>query len=63
METLEDIWESLAKPKYPTLNSRQIIELRSEAAINWLHDDGTELCNLFDQYVMLRELLDIKSER
>ena len=62
METLEDIWESLAKPKYPTFNSRQLIELRSEAAIDWLYDNETELYNLFDQYVMLRELLDIKSQ-
>ena len=62
METLQDIWESVAKPKYPTLNSHQLLELRSEAAIDWLYDNETELCNLFDQYVMLRELLDIKSQ-
>jgi hypothetical protein len=63
VETLQDIWESLAKPKYPTLNSQQLVELRSKAAIDWLYDDETELYNLFDQYVMLKELLDIKSER
>ena len=61
METLQDIWESVAKPKYPTLNEHQLIELKSQAAIDWLHDDGTELCNLFDQYVMLKQLLDIES--
>ena len=61
METLQDIWESVAKPKYPTLNSQQLVELKEQASINWLHDDGTELCNLFDQYVMLKQLLDIQS--
>jgi hypothetical protein len=61
VETLQDIWESVAKPKYPTLNEHQLIELKSQAAIDWLHDDGTELCNLFDQYVMLKQLLDIES--
>lgn len=62
METLQDIWESLAKPKYPALNEQQLIELRSQAAIDWLTDDETELNNLFDQYVMLKQLLDIKSD-
>ena len=61
MKTLQDVWESVAKPKYPALNSQQLVELKSEAAINWLHDDGTELCILFDQYVMLKQLLDIQS--
>ena len=60
MKTVQDIWESLAKPKYPTFNSRQLIELRSEAAIEWLTDEDTELCKIYDQYVMLKNLMDIK---
>jgi hypothetical protein len=62
VEKLQDVWESLVKPKYPTLNEQQLIELRSQAAIDWLTDEETELSNLFDQYVMLKQLLDIKSD-
>jgi hypothetical protein len=59
METVQDIWESLAKPKYPTLNSSQLSVLKYRASIDWFHDRDTELNKLFDQYVMMKNLLDI----
>lgn len=62
METLEDIWVSLAKLKYPTLNESQLFDLRLEAAVEWLTDEDTELCKIYDQFVMLKQLLDIKSD-
>ena len=60
MKTVQDVWESIVKPKYPTLNEQQLFDLRVEAAIEWLTDEDTELCKIYDQYVMLRNLMDIK---
>ena len=62
METLEDIWESVAKLKYPTLNESQLFDLRLKAAVEWFVDEDTELCKIYDQFVMLKQLLDIKSD-
>ena len=60
MKTVQDVWESIAKPKYPTLNEQQLFDLRIEASIDWLTNEDTELCILYDQYVMMKNLLDIK---
>ena len=59
VETVQDVWESLAKPKYPTLNTLQLSELKYRASIDWFQDRDTELNKLFDQYVMMKNLLDI----
>ena len=59
VETVQDIWESLAKPKYPTLNILQLSELKYRASIDWFQDRDTELNKLFDQYVMMKNLLNI----
>ena len=62
MKTLTDIWESLAKPKYPTLNEHQLAELKIEAVTQWAFNEDTELCKIYDQYVMMKNLLGAKSE-
>jgi hypothetical protein len=59
VKTVQDVWESIAKPKYPTLNTLQLSELKYRASIDWFTDRDTELNKLFDQYVMMKNLLDI----
>ena len=60
MKTVQDIWESIAKPKYPALHENQLNELRIHAAIDWLHGEDTELCTIYDQFVMMKNLLGVE---
>ena len=61
-KTQQDIWESFIKPKYPTLNEHQLIELKRLAAIQWMYDEDTELGKIYDQYVMMKNLMDVDFE-
>ena len=62
MKTQQEIWESFAKPAFPTLNKSQLAELKRQAAMEWLVGDDTEKSRVYDQYVMMKNLLDVKYE-
>lgn len=55
-----DIWRTLANEKYPTLTEDQISALSLEAANLWYNGVDNELTELFDQYVMLKNLKGIE---
>lgn len=55
----KQIWLTLAGEKYPTLTEDQLAALSLEAASRWYMGEESELTNLFDQYVMLKNLKDM----
>jgi hypothetical protein len=59
MNDKTELWLILAREKYPTLTEEQAKVLSMEAATQWYTGEDTELSNLFDQYVMLKNLKDL----
>jgi len=59
LSTKQDIWLTLAGEKYPNLTEDQLKALSLKAASDWYLGGDTELVNLFDQYVMLKNLKDL----
>lgn len=55
------IWTTLAKEKFPELTESQIKALSMQASTQWYLGEDTELANLFDQYVMLKNLKGFKN--
>ena len=51
-----DIWLVLAREKYPTLSDNELIDLCKIASVEWFDDRNTELSNIFDQYIMMKNL-------
>lgn len=49
----------LATEKYPTLSEDRIKALSMVAANEWFLNTGSELADLYDQYVMLKTLKGI----
>lgn len=56
MNDKKEIWLTLARERYPTLTENQLAALSLEAAGRWYTGEKSELTNLFDQYVMLKNL-------
>jgi len=56
MDSKINIWLTLAKEKYPKLNEGQLTAMCMHAASDWWNGTESELANLFDQYVMLKNL-------
>lgn len=54
-----DVWMLLATEKYPTLSEDRIKALSMVAANEWFLNTGSELADLYDQYVMLKTLKGI----
>jgi hypothetical protein len=59
-ETKLEVWLQLARPKYPTLSEDKITALSLTAANDWFFNTGSELADLYDQYVMLKTLKGIE---
>jgi hypothetical protein len=59
MDNKKEIWLTLAGEKYPTLTENELAALSLEAASRWYMGEESELTNLFDQYVMLKNLKDM----
>jgi hypothetical protein len=60
METVREIWLSVAQEKYPHLTEEQLMAASMTAAAHWYNGDDDELSHLFDQYVMLKKLTGIE---
>ena len=56
MDSKINIWLTLAREKYPKLDESQLTAMCMHAASDWYNEWDTELANLFDQYVMLKNL-------
>jgi hypothetical protein len=56
MDNKQEIWLTLAREKWPTLTEDQAKALSLKAANAWYMGEETELTNMFDQYVMLKNL-------
>jgi hypothetical protein len=56
LSTKQDIWLTLAGERYPSLNEDQLKALSLKAASEWYLGGDPELVNLFDQYVMLKNI-------
>jgi hypothetical protein len=59
LSTKQEIWLTLAGPRYPHLNEDQLKALSLKAASEWYLGGDPELVNLFDQYVMLKNIKDL----
>ena len=59
LNTKLGIWVTLAQEKYPGLSISKLEALSMEAATAWYANDQSELANLFEQYVMLKQLKDM----
>lgn len=63
LSTKQDIWLTLAREKYPTLTEDRAKALSLKAASVWYlgsnNDEDRVLVELFDQYVMLKQLKDL----
>ena len=56
LSTKEEIWSTLAREKYPTLTEDQIQGLGLKAASEWYIGGESDLADLYNQYVMLKNL-------
>ena len=56
LNTKLDIWTTLAKEKYPDLLEHQLQVMSMLAASSWYAGEENEYSELFDQYVMLKNL-------
>jgi hypothetical protein len=59
LSTKQEIWLTLARERYPTLTEDQANALGLKAASEWYLGGDTELVQLFDQYVMLKNLKEL----
>ena len=59
LDTNIEIWESIARDKYPELQPYQLQALSMRAASEWYTGIDNELTQLFDQYVMIKNLRGI----
>jgi hypothetical protein len=59
LKTQQEIWESLARPAYPTYTDHQLRELKAQAAFEWCYGDNTAHAKLYDKFVMLKNLMDV----
>lgn len=62
MKTQHEIWESLARPAYPKYTDYQLRELKLSAAMDWCLDEDSPGAKLYDQFVMLRNLMEVTWE-
>jgi len=60
VKTLQEIWESFAKPAFPTLSKHQLATLKMQAAMDWGCGVDSEGSRVYDQYVMMKNLMDVK---
>jgi hypothetical protein len=56
LSTKQEIWLTLAREKYPTLTEEQLLALSLKAASEWYLGGDAALVELFDQYVMLKNI-------
>jgi len=56
LNTKEEIWLTLAREKYPTLTENQLQGLGLKAASEWYIGSESDLADLYNQYVMLKNL-------
>jgi hypothetical protein len=59
LSTKQEIWLTLAGERYPGLNEDQLKALSLKAASEWYLGGDPELVELFDQYVMLKNIKDL----
>ena len=52
----DKIWLSVAQARYPDLSEHHLCEMRFVASIDYVYDTKSDLCMLFEQYVMMRAL-------
>ena len=51
-----DIWIAVAGPHFPDRSDEQLMALGMSAASDWFLGNSTPLTEMFDQYVMLKNL-------
>ena len=59
LSTKQDIWLTLVGERYPTLTENQLLALSLKAASEWYLGGDPALVELFDQYVMLKNIKDL----
>lgn len=59
MTKQQEIWESVARPKFPTLSPRELTDLKIQAALSWHMDEDTPEAQVYDQYYMMKKLMDV----
>jgi len=62
VKTQQEIWESIAKPAFPTLSEHQLATVKMQAVMDWGYGVDNELSRVYDQYVMMKNLLDVEYE-
>lgn len=56
MNTKPEIWLAVCEGHFPDLSDAEIMTLSMRAATDWYHGQDNELAQLFDQYVMIKNL-------
>jgi hypothetical protein len=62
MEKIE-IWLTLAREKYPSIAEDDLKAMSMNAAADWFSNAPTALADLFDQYVMMKQLYGVDDKR
>jgi hypothetical protein len=60
MKQKKDIWLLLAREKFTQLADNELIDLCKIASIDWFDGRDTDLSQLFDQYLMMKNLYGAK---
>ena len=62
MHTKMDVWVEVLKTKIPDITYGEAFRLSSKAASDWYSGSDTVLADLFDKFIMLKQLRGIHDE-
>lgn len=59
---LNELWFNLASAKFPDMTYDGMLTLRLVGATEWCFGHENEAATLFEQFIMMKELKDLKYE-
>jgi hypothetical protein len=60
MDTKPEIWLAVCEGHFPGKTDSEIMSYSMKAAADWYVDEDNELTQLFDQYVMIKNLKGVE---
>ena len=52
----DKIWESLILEKFPNASNKDLTEAKLSGSISWMLGEKTVMSEIFDKYVMMKQL-------
>lgn len=58
-QSIDELWESLVKEKFPNATKQDLTEARITASIQWCFGEETVMSEIYDKFVMMKRLKDL----